>query len=459
MVVIVVLRLHLMTRERGRIARTMRLLATTDDLTGVPNRRVFSERLAVAVEDAVAGGPSVGLLMIDVDRFKLLNDGYGHPVGDDVLRQASARIAAAIRPGDTFARIGGEEFALLAPHATPEALVEIAERCRRVIAEAPFVVGEASIAVTISAGGACAPAHARHADELTRIADRRLYEAKDAGRNRVHLGLGGAPQVSVPMLASGIVEHFERLADHLDDEQAAQEHSTAMLRLSARLCEMLGVTVAQRRRCLAAARLHDIGKVGTPLHILRKPGPLTADELAIMRDHVRVGVELLEASPETHELAGIVGEHHERFDGGGYPAAKRGRRISIEARIIAVADAWTAMLADRPYRQALPHEQAVEELRRGAGSQFDPDVVTALLGVPRLRRSGARSRRPAPGRLTHAPSGVSPGSARLRARRSACSRRCPARRSTRPARPGRRCAGRCSPPARRARATAGCRWR
>jgi putative nucleotidyltransferase with HDIG domain len=130
---------------------------------------------------------------------------------------------------------------------------------------------------------------------------------------------------------------------------------------------------------LAAARLHDIGKVGTPAHILTKPGPLTPAEKAVMQDHVRVGAELLAALPETCELAPIVAQHHEHYDGGGYPAGLAGERIAIEARIISVADAWTAMLADRPYRAALAVAAAREQLVQGVGTQFDPRVVGALL--------------------------------------------------------------------------------
>jgi diguanylate cyclase (GGDEF)-like protein/putative nucleotidyltransferase with HDIG domain len=380
-VVIVVLRLQVVTRERGLLARSMRVLASTDKLTGVPNRRLFDERLDAAVAAAPAGGGPLGLLLLDVDRFKRLNDSYGHPVGDEVLRQVAARLAGAVRGDDLVARIGGEEFAVVAPGTTPEALAALAERCRQAVGGEPFAVATVRIPMTISAGGACLPVHARTRDELMRVADRALYRARETGRDRVHVGPGSALLESLPMMQSSVVDHLERLADQLDGEQAAQAHSAAMLQLAARLCERLGLTVAERRRCLAAARLHDVGKVGTPLSILRKPAALTPEELAIMRDHVRVGVELLASSPETRELAPIVAEHHEPFDGSGYPAGKRGLVITIEARIIAVADAFTAMLADRPYRAARTLDEARRELRRCSGAQFDPRVVTALLAA------------------------------------------------------------------------------
>jgi len=151
-----------------------------------------------------------------------------------------------------------------------------------------------------------------------------------------------------------------------------------MVDVASRLAELMGLTIDQRRRCLSAARLHDVRKVGIPPAILTKPGALRPAEWAIMRDHVRIGAELLAACDQTRDIAPVVADHHERFDGSGYPAGKRGAQITLEARVIAVADAWTAMLADRPYRPALPEPKARGEIERGSGSQFDPQVVRAF---------------------------------------------------------------------------------
>jgi two-component system, cell cycle response regulator len=378
---IVLARLHLTVRERSILAGRMHTLAETDALTGMANRRVFERRIELAAAETQAHGTPVGMLVIDVDRFKRVNDGYGHPIGDLVLREIARRMAAMLRPSDTLARLGGEEFGVLAPGTTPQTLPELAERIRHAVSRSPIVVEDLPVPVTISVGGACMPVHAMHADELERMADRALYEAKEAGRNRVHVGGRSSPQRRLPIPETGVVACLEALADRLDGAQALQEHSMAMVDVAHQLCGALGVSVAQRRRCLTAARLHDIGKIGTPPHILTKPGPLTAAETLVMQDHVRVSVELLEALPETREFAAVVGQHHERHDGRGYPAALPGERISIEARIISVADAWTAMLADRPYRAALSVADARDQLLQGAGSQFDPSVVSALLDL------------------------------------------------------------------------------
>jgi putative nucleotidyltransferase with HDIG domain len=277
--------------------------------------------------------------------------------------------------------MGGEEFAVLAPGITLASIGVLAERCRHAVCASPIAVDGVSIPVTISLGAACMPGHAQHADELLRVADRALYEAKANGRNVVHVGFAGSPQRSIPIPETGAVGWLEALADRLDSEQACQEHSIAMVELADLLCKRTGASVAVRRRCLSAARLHDIGKVATPHHILIKPGPLTTAETLIMRDHVRAGVEILYACPQTRDIATIVGDHHERIDGGGYPNGKRGNEISIEAQIISVADAWTAMLSDRPYRAALSTGEACEQMLNGAGTQFEGSIVAALLDI------------------------------------------------------------------------------
>ncbi|HEX5197389.1 MAG TPA: diguanylate cyclase [Gaiellales bacterium] len=380
-VVIVVTRLHVSLSDGDNLAGEMQAMAETDSLTGIPNRRVFDARLSAAAEQATQSGETVGVITIDIDYFKAINDGYGHPLGDLVLQRVADRLSGAVRPSDTLARMGGEEFAVLAPGITLESIGALAERCRHAVCVQPIALGGVSIPITISLGAACMPGHAQHTEELLRVADRALYEAKANGRNVVHLGVVGSPQRSIPIPETGTVGWLEALADRQDSKQARQEHSIAMVELASRLCALTGVSVAVRRRCLSAARLHDIGKVATPHHILTSPAALTPAEMTVMRDHVRAGVEILSACPETRDIAAIVGEHHERIDGSGYPNGKRGSEISIEAQVISVADAWTAMLSDRPYRSALSIDEAREQMLRGAGTQFEASLVAALLDI------------------------------------------------------------------------------
>jgi two-component system, cell cycle response regulator len=367
---LLLLRLQLTLRERGRLATEMHKLAETDVLTGVPNRRAFEQRLATAAPDAAERGAAFGLLVVDIDHFKVVNDGYGHPSGDEVLVQVTRRLAGCLRPLDVLARIGGEEFGILAHGVSPAQLADIAERFRRAVATEPVTVDGATVPITVSIGGACMPEHSGDGTDLVRIADRALYEAKEAGRNRVHIGSGSSSPTAMPIPETGVVRSLEALADRF---ATGGSPDRAIVDVAHRLCRELGMSVSERRRCLAAARLRDVGKIGVPPEILAKTGPLTGAERRIERDHVRIGAELLAALPETRELAPIVAEHHERFDGRGYPAGLAATAISMEARIIAVAEAWCA--ASATAQDVLPSVLA------RSGRELDPVVLTALVRI------------------------------------------------------------------------------
>jgi diguanylate cyclase (GGDEF)-like protein len=378
---LLLLRLQLTVRDRGRLASEMHALAETDALTGVANRRAFRERMGAAAAQAVDGGAPVSLLVIDIDHFKRVNDGYGHPFGDEVLVQVTRRLAECVRPTDTLARLGGEEFAVLSPGVTGDALPDMAERCRRAVTRAPIEVEGTTVSITVSVGGASMPEHAATATELARIADAALYEAKEAGRNRIHVGPAMSPQIKIPIPDTGVLRSLETLADRY-----AEETDHTIVDVADRICRELRVTLAERRRCLAAARLRDVGKIAVPPAILAKAGPLTPAEERIVRDHVRVGCELLSALPETRELAPIVAEHHERYDGLGYPSGTGGAGISIEARIIAVAEAWVAAAGGS-------EREALRGVTARSGTELDPRVVAALASIVEAHALGAREGR------------------------------------------------------------------
>jgi diguanylate cyclase (GGDEF)-like protein len=377
---LLLLRLQLTVRDRGRLAAEMHKLAETDVLTGVPNRRAFEQRLAVAARNAAERAAPFGLLVVDIDHFKVVNDGYGHPFGDQALVEVTRRLAACLRPRDVLARLGGEEFGILSPGVGPSQLEDVAERCRRAVAAEPVSVDGAAVAITVSIGGACMPDHTGDGEELVRIADRALYQAKDAGRNRVHVGSGGAPQTALPIPETGVVRSLELLADRYAVRGAPD---CVIVEVANRLCGELGVSVAERRRCLGAARLRDVGTIGVPPELLAKAAPLTVAERRIVQDHVRIGAELLAALPETRELAPVVAEHHERFDGSGYPAGLAATAISIEARIIAVAEAWCTA-------GGIAVPDAMQRVRARSGRELDPAVVAALARI--VEAHGGRDR-------------------------------------------------------------------
>jgi len=393
----VIVRLVLTSRESEQVARRLReslgeqeRLAVTDGLTGLRNRRYAEDVLRTEVERALRTGTPFGLLVLDLDHFKRVNDEHGHPAGDRVLCGLAARLIMAARATDVVARYGGEEFVVLLPGADEEVAVEVAERCRRSISRSPFLLADGvRLFATVSVGAACIPRHARSVDELVRVADKALYTAKELGRDQVQLGLPDAGPAPSPLGDTSLLVFLENLADTLDARQSNHEHSRAVARWAALVAEALGLDEEVRWRCAVAGRLHDVGKVAVPDGILRKPGPLDADEWDLMRQHAAHGQRLVSLAPAFAFVADIIGEHHERWNGAGYPDGKAREEIRVEARVLAVCDAWATMRADRPYRRARSAEDARTELLMCQGSHFDPAVVSAFLTLEERGRVGS----------------------------------------------------------------------
>ncbi|WP_246257866.1 diguanylate cyclase [Amycolatopsis anabasis] len=375
-------------RLAGLVAEQRRL-AITDALTGLRTRRFFEARLALEIARAARTGGSVAVLIADVDHFKSVNDRYGHPAGDRVLVEIGQRLRAATREGDLVARYGGEEFAMLIRDSGADDPAVIAERLRREVADRPVVVsGDLWLDVTISVGTAGFPLHGDTPVALVTAADRALYAAKAQGRNRIV----PASPADGPVRGALTVD-LERIADEVDARLSVHEHSRAVARWGALVATRLGLPPEAVHRTELAGRLHDIGKALLPCEVWTKPEPLSEPEWELVRRHPELGCHLAAAVPGLGEVAEIIRQHHERFDGSGYPDGLAGRRILVEARILAVCDTWAALLADRPYREPVDEERAVRELLSGRGGQFDPEVVAAfldlrdrrLLGPPPLR--------------------------------------------------------------------------
>lgn len=387
----VLVRQALVTRDRTRLAealtgalREQERLAITDGLTGLYNRRFFQEMLRLDAERAERAGAPLSLIIIDLDRFKQINDTCGHPAGDRVLVEAADRIRRAVRPADLVARYGGEEFVCLLPGAGEDTALEVAGRVRGALSRTPLPVpGGRAVRLTASLGVASAGTRGGrpHGDleGLIHDADGALYRAKARGRDQVVVAgrLADLALDTDPDLPSALVW----LADQIDAKLGNHEHSTAVSRWALLTGERLGLHQAALRRTAAAARLHDIGKINVDDAILTKPGRLTQEEWDVLRRHPQEGARLLTELSERADLAPLVGAHHERYDGKGYPAGLRGEEIPIEARIIAVCDSWAAMRADRAYATALSPERAREQIERGRGTQFDPAVADAFLAL------------------------------------------------------------------------------
>jgi diguanylate cyclase (GGDEF)-like protein len=366
-------------RELEQARAEAELRAGTDELTGTFNRRHFGQ---IATESLAANPSRCGLLLLDADHFKQINDAYGHAVGDAVLVDLAHRLRSGLEPGDCLARWGGEEFAVLVRGvASDRALAKRAERLRRAVSKTPIAHEAVRVHLTISIGGALATHDSTSLDALVDEADGCLYAAKHQGRNRVSLVSGGN-RLDSSTREPEVVGIARALAFASSLREGTPEaHAEEVARLATLVAEHLELPVGVVLRCRLAGWVHDVGKLAVPEWILTKPGPLDDAEWTIMRTHPEVGATLVGRVAALQEAAPAVRHHHERYSGGGYPAGLSGGAIPTEARIVAAADAYAAMTTNRPYSAARMPDEAAAELRRSAGSHLDPVVVDALLAV------------------------------------------------------------------------------
>jgi diguanylate cyclase (GGDEF)-like protein/putative nucleotidyltransferase with HDIG domain len=370
------LAIALYQRSTYRALRAMRL-ALTDPLTGLGNHRHFHDRLERELIEAERDGVPFSLCLVDVDDFKRVNDLFGHPAGDRVL----SRLATNLRQNGEAFRLGGDEFALLLPAydenqavATASAIIDRISQLRL------DHVGS----VTVSAGIATFPSQAPDRGELIRLADSALYWAKENGKNRVHVYRPDVVELAeLRRLAAGpdraarfrAAASLAKAVDLRDTYTGS--HSARVAELAARVAARLGLDQEHIELSRLAGSLHDLGKLAIPEEILRKPGPLTGPERLVLERHPQIGFRMLD-SLGIDPVADWILHHHERWDGTGYPDRLPGEEIPLGARIIFVVDAYDAMTSDRVYRGRLEQEDALAELERCAGTQFDPAVVAAL---------------------------------------------------------------------------------
>src|SRR3954447_6746557 len=334
-------------RQRSALA----LVSRADPLTGCLNRRGFEERLEAEIDSSMRSGGTLGLVVLDLDHFKSVNDTRGHAAGDELLRWTVERAGRTLRPMDSLGRIGGVEFATVLPGAAPSEAREVAQPVRDALADgAPACPGVASF-----------PASGRDRATLHRAADADLYAAKHGrtGSRDLHFASALASAVNLRMAVP-------------------EEHSSSVPQYALAIADRLGFQDTDRAMLRLASTLHDVGKVSVPDRILRKPGPLTIDEFEHVKGHPAAGAEIVAHIDGLSPVAESIRHSHEHFDGSGYPHARQGEEIPLASRVLLVADAFDSMISDRPYGAPLPPEAALDELRRGAGTQFDPRCVQAL---------------------------------------------------------------------------------
>jgi diguanylate cyclase (GGDEF)-like protein len=356
-VLAVLARLAVTFRDNVRMLSTSRREATTDALTGLGNRRALLHELGrkLSCPDDV---PPTMLVLFDLNGFKEYNDTFGHPAGDALLARLGARLADATGDDGIAYRMGGDEFCVLCPaddaghddriSTTTTALAEWGK----------------GFAIDCAYGTAILPQEATTVEEALHIADQRMYINKRSGR------VSAGRQVTDALLRA-LTEHHPDLGNHM----------ARVTQLAVAVTQELGLDSTAVERIRLVAQLHDIGKIAIPDEILNKPGPLDADEWTFMSRHTVIGARILLAAPALAPLADLVRSTHERIDGLGYPDRLAAEQIPIESRIICACDAFDAMRSERPYSHAVSAVEALEELNRNAGTQFDPRVVVAIAAV------------------------------------------------------------------------------
>ena len=364
----VLARLAITFNQNTRILAATETKAVTDALTGLANRRA----LMADLENAVSASPpqAMVLALYDLDGFKAHNDSFGHPAGDDLLRRLGGKLSAAVEPFGCAYRLGGDEFCVLAAtrDMSAEAVCETAE--------AALTERGKGFAITASWGKVLIPVEVTTSTDALRVADRRMYAKKGRRADSARSQTRG-------VLLRMLHEREPDLERHLD----------GVARLAAAFGKTLALDAEEQDVVVRAAELHDIGKIAIPDEILHKGEDLTADEWELMRKHTVIGQRILEAAPALGPVASVVRSTHERWDGQGYPERLAGAEIPLGARIIFICDAFNAMTEGRAYKAPLDRGQALEELRRGAGTQFDPRLVDAFVEkvVPGLEKNSFES--------------------------------------------------------------------
>jgi two-component system cell cycle response regulator len=374
-----------MAALRGQVAQLLGQLnavARTDSLTGLASRRVFEERFSGELERSARTGRALSILLLDLDWFKEFNDRFGHNAGDRALVLLAEALRRAAPESDVVARLGGEEFAVLAPEADEREGLALAERLR---AEVSTAFAREPAHLTVSCGVASFPAHGITPGELLHASDRARYEAKEGGRNRSVVfsheqGHGEEPERVGIERASPSLASLMSLAEAVDRRKGSPGNSRRVAGYAERLARMLNLPADDVERVRVAALLRDVGEVGVAESILGKAGRLTDDERAELRRHPEIGARIAGAA-QIGRVDQWILTHHERPDGGGYPRGLSDHQIPVEGKILAVADAYAAMTAARPYRRPLSSKRALAELQARAGSQFDHEVVEAFLSM------------------------------------------------------------------------------
>jgi diguanylate cyclase (GGDEF)-like protein len=364
-----------LTRQTNALVESTRL----DPLTGTLNHGALVAHLAVEMERARADGMTLGVALVDIDNFRLLNDNHGHRAGDDALRAVVEVLRRGLPDQIMLGRYGPDEFLLIAPSDRVVDLEPGVDRLRSALVDLSLQFETTErLPVTVSGGMCTYPEHGSSVTVLLAAVARTLEEAKASGGDRVVVAGARADEEDARAATSFDVLQGLVLAVDTKDRYT-KRHSEDVARYAVFLAERLGLDPDVIRSIHLAGLLHDIGKIGIPDPILRKPGRLTPDEYEIVKQHVALGDMIVRDVPDIDAVRAGIRHHHERWDGAGYLDCLAGAQIPLIARILAVGDAFSAMTTTRPYRKALDVREALTRLGDAAGSQLDGDLVRAFI--------------------------------------------------------------------------------